>query len=139
MFCVPHFRRLPLFSLYILVPSLNLKTPRSIILEQPTSVIKSATNADDLVTATKLALQNLEPVVEMDGAKYYADLISLFKVAQKEDILNAYEQIKNGGPDSSEMAQYVDELQLKYHLNIINGYCELLITFLVVGIRSLML
>lgn len=128
MFCVPHFRFVPLFSLYILVPSLILKKARSIVLEQPTSVVKSEISADDLVEATKLAMQNLEPVVEMDGAKYYADLVSLLKVAQKDDILNAFEQIKNGRLDSSEIAQYVDEIQLKKHLNLINCYCVLLIT-----------
>lgn len=82
---------------------------RSIVFEKPTSTILSA-NADTLLAATQSALNNLEPVVDMDGAKSYADLIALLKVASKDDILATYQQVKSGtGFGDATFAEYVDE------------------------------
>lgn len=69
-------------------------------------------NADTLVAATQLAMYNLEPVVDVDGAKSFADLIELLKVANKDDILSAYQQVNSGtGFDDSELAEYVNKIQ----------------------------
>lgn len=105
---------------------MHLNEAKSIVFEKLTSLVES-TNANELITATQLAMKSLEPVVGIDGAKLYANLQSLLKLANKEDILNAFEQIKSNRFDNSEMTQYVDKIQLNYHLNIINGYCELLL------------
>lgn len=70
-------------------------------------------NADGLVNALQSAMSNLEPVVEMDGAKDYANLIELLKVANKDDILSAYQQIKgntgSSGNGNANMAEYVNK------------------------------
>lgn len=67
-------------------------------------------STDELVEATQLATINVEPIVEMDGAKYFANLISLLKVAKKDDILVAFSQIKSGsGVDDSDVAKFVDK------------------------------
>lgn len=68
---------------------------RSIVFEKPTAMALSA-NADTLLAATQSALNNLEPVVKMDGSKSYAYLIALLKVASKEDILATYRKVKSG-------------------------------------------
>lgn len=45
-------------------------------------------------------MADLEPVVEMNGAQHYMDLVALLGVAKKDDILSAYEQIKSStGPN----------------------------------------
>ncbi|VVC28237.1 Vitellinogen, open beta-sheet,von Willebrand factor, type D domain,Lipid transport protein, N- [Cinara cedri] len=87
-------------------PVLNLKKARSIVFEKPSSSVEPA-NSDDLVVALQSVMQNLEPVVEMDGAKSYADLISLLKTAKKKDILDAFDQINNDLFYNPEMAQKV--------------------------------
>lgn len=70
------------------------------------------TDPDALVEATQLAVQNLEPVVEMDGAQSFSNLMELLKVAKKDDIISAFQQIKSGtGFDDAEMAKYVHKMR----------------------------
>lgn len=87
---------------------MNLNKGRSIVFEKPHSVVGSV-NADTLVEATQSAINNVEPVVEMDGAQSFANLISLLKVATKDDILVAFSQIKSGsGIDNVDIAKCVN-------------------------------
>jgi len=77
--------------------------------EKPTGIIGSA-DADALVAATQLALTKLEPIVDMDGADSFSGLIQLLKVAKKDDILSAFEQIMSGGYEDTEVPEYVDKI-----------------------------
>lgn len=81
--------------------------------EKPTAKIGTA-DADALIAATKLALKNLEPIVDMDGAKSFSDLIQLLKVANKGDILSAFQMIMSGssGYDDIEVAEYVNKIMI---------------------------
>lgn len=77
-------------------------------------------NADALIAATRLAMNNIEPVVSMDGAKNFADLTALLKVAKKDDILAAYQQVKNGAAfTDTELAEYVNKMRIIKLLQII--------------------
>lgn len=70
------------------------------------------TDSDTLVEATQLAVQNLEPTVEIDGAKIFSNLIELLKVAKKDDIISGFQKIKSGtGFDDVEMAKYVYKMR----------------------------
>jgi hypothetical protein len=79
--------------------------------ENPTAMIGSA-DADALIDATKLALTKLEPIVDMDGANSFSNLIQLLKVAKKDDILSAFQMIKSGnvGFEDTNVAEYVDKI-----------------------------
>lgn len=80
---------------------------RSIVFEKPTPIIGSA-SSDDLLKAIQMAMANLEPVVDMDGAKHFADLTALLKVAKMDDILSVFHEIKDGNRfDDKEVAVYV--------------------------------
>lgn len=84
---------------FVVLAMLSLNEVQSIVFEKPSSTVVS-TNTDQLVKAVQLAMANLEPVVEMNGAKHYMDLVALLKVANKNDILSAYEQIQSStGPN----------------------------------------
>ncbi|XP_060861024.1 apolipophorins isoform X2 [Metopolophium dirhodum] len=76
----------------------RLSKSRSIMFEKPTGIIGSA-DADALVAATQSALTKLEPIVAMDGADSFAALVQLLKVAKKDDILSAFEQIMSGSSE----------------------------------------
>lgn len=80
---------------------------RSIVFEKPTPNVGTA-SSDDLLQAMQTTMANLEPVVNMDGAKNFADLTALLKVAKMDDILSAFQEIKNGNRfDDTEVAVYV--------------------------------
>lgn len=82
---------------------ISLNQIQSIVFEKPSSTVVS-TNADQLVKAVQLAMADLEPVVEMNGAQHYMDLVALLGVAKKDDILSAYEQIKSStGPNGESL------------------------------------
>lgn len=69
-------------------------------------------DSDALVTAIQLALQNLEPIVKVDGANSFSNLIELLKVAKKDDIIFAFRQINSDAEfDDVEMAKYVHKMQ----------------------------
>lgn len=70
-------------------------------------MIKQA-NMDELIKAVHLATNNLEPIVKMDGAKYFTDLIELLKVANKDDILSLFQLIKSSSSfENTEVVEYV--------------------------------
>lgn len=73
----------------------RLSKSRSIVFEKPTAIIGLA-DADALVTATKLALDKLEPIVDEKGANSFSNLVQLLKVAKKDDILSAFNMIMSG-------------------------------------------
>ncbi|XP_026815483.1 apolipophorins [Rhopalosiphum maidis] len=73
----------------------RLSKSRSIMFENPTAMIGLA-DVDALIAATKLALTKLEPIVDMDGANSFSNLIQLLKVAKKDDILSTFQMIKSG-------------------------------------------
>jgi len=81
------------------------------VFEKPTGIIGSA-DADALVAATQLALAKLEPIVDMEGADSFSVLVQLLKVAKKDDILSAFEQIMSGsiGYKNTEIPEYVDKI-----------------------------
>jgi len=92
-----------LFFLVVFNPNQCL----SIGFETPPTIAGPA-NADALVAATQLAMTNLDPTIDMDGAKCFADLIALLKVAKKDDILSAFRTIESGTAfENKETAQYV--------------------------------
>jgi len=79
--------------------------------EKPTGIIGSA-DADALVAATQSAMTKLEPIVAMDGADSFSELVQLLKVAKKDDILSAFDQIMSGssGYENTEVPEYVDKI-----------------------------
>uniref|UniRef100_A0A2H8TZF4 Apolipophorin n=1 Tax=Melanaphis sacchari TaxID=742174 RepID=A0A2H8TZF4_9HEMI len=80
--------------------SLNrLTKSQSIMFEKPAAIIGSA-DADALVAATQLALTKLEPVVDIEGGNSFSNLIELLKVAKKDDILSAFQQIMSDSGES---------------------------------------
>jgi len=88
----------------------------SIGFETPPTTMAGPANAEALVAATQLAMTNLDPTIDMDGAKYFADLIALLKVATKDDILSAFRTIDSGtGFENKETAQYVSNKICEKH------------------------
>jgi len=81
------------------------------VFEKPTAIIGLA-DADALVTATKLAFNELEPIVDMNGANSFSNLIQLIKVAKKDDILSAFNMIMSGSTKfkDAKVVEYVDEI-----------------------------
>lgn len=80
---------------------------RSIIFETPKPTVGSV-DVDALVSAINLAITNLEPVVDIRGADSFANLVALFKVAKKDDIFSAYQQINNENRfDDPNVVEYV--------------------------------
>ncbi|CAH1725498.1 unnamed protein product [Aphis gossypii] len=73
----------------------RLSKSRSIVFEKPTATIGLA-DANSLVTATQLALDKLEPIVDMNGGNSFSNLVQLLKVAKKDDILSAFNMIMSG-------------------------------------------
>lgn len=64
-------------------------------------------NVEELIKAIQLTMNNLEPIVDMDGAKYFADFIELLKVANKDDILSAFQLIKSSSAfENTEATEY---------------------------------
>jgi len=92
-----------------------LEKAQSIVFVKPPSTTVT-TNADQLVAATQSAKKNFEPVVEMDGANNFADLVTLLKAASKDDILSAYQQVKSSavsdGNENADVAEYVDTIYI---------------------------
>lgn len=92
------------------VSTSRLSKSRSIMFEKPTGLIGLA-DAGTLVAATQSALTKLEPIVDMDGADRFAVLVQLLKVAKKDDILSAFQQIMSGsGNEDTEVPEYVDKI-----------------------------
>jgi len=98
------------FVLFLAVLT-RLSKSRSIVFEKPTAIIGLA-DADALVTATKLALDKLEPIVDENGANSFSNLVQLLKVAKKDDILSAFNMIMSGstGFENTKVAEYVDKI-----------------------------
>lgn len=110
-----------------------LSKSRSIMFEKPTGIIGSA-DANALVAATQSALTKLEPVVDMDGADSFSELVQLLKVAKKEDILSAFDTIVSDSErENSEVPEYVDKIMkipFKITLKCLNLCCDTLIILL---------
>lgn len=98
------------FVLFLVVLT-RLSKSRSIVFEKPTAIIGLA-DADALVTATQLALNKLEPIVDMNGANRFLNLMQLLKVAKKDDILSTFNMIMNGSTrfNDTKVAEYVDKI-----------------------------
>lgn len=92
---------------FAVLAMISLNQVQSIVFEKPSSTVVS-TNTDQLVKAVQLAMADLEPVVEMNGAKHYMDLVALLTVAKKDDILSAYEQVKSSAGPDEESASVVE-------------------------------
>jgi len=99
------------FFVLLVATTSRLSKSRSIMFEKPTGIIGSA-DADALMAATQSALTKLEPIVAMDGADSFSALVQLLKVAKKDDILSAFEQIMSGssGYENTEVPEYVDKI-----------------------------
>jgi len=79
--------------------------------EKPTGIIGSV-DADVLVDATQTVLTKLEPIVDIGGAESFSVLVQLLKVAKKNAILSAFEQIISGssGYEDTKVPEYVDKI-----------------------------
>lgn len=100
------------FVLFLAVLT-RLSKSRSIVFEKPTATIGLA-DANSLVTATQLALDKLEPIVDVNGANSFSNLVQLLKVAKKNDILSAFNMIMSGstGFKNTKVAEYVDKMMI---------------------------
>jgi len=106
---------------------------RSIIFEKQTGIFGPA-DANALVTATQSASKKLNPVVDMNGADSFLVLVQLLRVAKKEDILSAFNEITSDSErKNTEVSEYVVttmKIQFKIILKRLNLCCDTLIILL---------
>jgi N-methylhydantoinase B/oxoprolinase/acetone carboxylase alpha subunit len=107
-----------------------LSKKRSIVSETSIPTIRSV-DVNALVAAINLATTNLEPVVGINGADSFANLVASFKLATKDDIFSAFQQINHDNKfDDPKIVEYVDKNKnVKYKINHLDSIHKTFLDF----------
>ncbi|CAG9770462.1 unnamed protein product [Ceutorhynchus assimilis] len=107
----------------------NVKEPRSIIFENPHPVVAATSDLQSIVGAVKDVVQTIDVVVGEGTAKEFSNLLKIVRVAKKNDMLAAYNQVQSGvGVGDKETAKrvYLDALLSAGNGDSVEALLELL-------------
>ncbi|CAG9820471.1 unnamed protein product, partial [Phaedon cochleariae] len=77
-------------------PNVKWSKPRTILFENPHPVVAPTSNVNTVVNAVKEVDKTVDIVVGEQTARQFVNLVKTVRVAKKDDLLAAYNQVKSG-------------------------------------------